>query len=375
MVCAGVIVSGGHVRRSILSPGVRVHSYAEVDSLGAAARRRRRPRTPSCATRSSTRTCGSREGAQIGVDPKADRERFTVSARRHRRDRQGREGRGALKVALLTREYPPEVYGGAGVHVEYLARELARLDRADGALLGRRARSRRRAARRCAPTGPGTRSRAAARTRRRCEAVSIDLAMAAGVEGAALVHSHTWYANLAGHLGEAAVRHPARRDRAQPRADAAVEGGAARRRLRRLELLRAHRARGRRRDHRRLARAGARRPRRAIRRSIPARVSVIYNGIDTEQYRPDPATDVARAPRHRPGAPVGRLRRPDHAPEGRHLPARRGAAVRSGAPSSCSAPARPTRPRSPPRSRPRSSACAASAATSSGSRRCSRAPT
>ena len=31
---------------------------------------------------------------------------------------------GKVKVALLTREYPPEVYGGAGVHVEYLAREL-----------------------------------------------------------------------------------------------------------------------------------------------------------------------------------------------------------------------------------------------------------
>ncbi len=30
------------------------------------------------------------------------------------------------KIALLTREYPPDVYGGAGVHVEYLARELAR---------------------------------------------------------------------------------------------------------------------------------------------------------------------------------------------------------------------------------------------------------
>ena len=29
------------------------------------------------------------------------------------------------RVALLTREYPPDVYGGAGVHVEYLARELA----------------------------------------------------------------------------------------------------------------------------------------------------------------------------------------------------------------------------------------------------------
>ena len=33
-----------------------------------------------------------------------------------------------MKVALLTREYPPEVYGGAGVHVEYLARELAKLE-------------------------------------------------------------------------------------------------------------------------------------------------------------------------------------------------------------------------------------------------------
>src|SRR5258706_11090124 len=31
------------------------------------------------------------------------------------------------KVALLTREYPPEVYGGAGTHVEYFARELRRL--------------------------------------------------------------------------------------------------------------------------------------------------------------------------------------------------------------------------------------------------------
>ena len=32
-----------------------------------------------------------------------------------------------MRVDLLTREYPPDVYGGAGVHVEYLARELARL--------------------------------------------------------------------------------------------------------------------------------------------------------------------------------------------------------------------------------------------------------
>ncbi len=40
-------------------------------------------------------------------------------------------GQGRLRVALLTREYPPEVYGGAGVHVSYLARELAQLHGGD----------------------------------------------------------------------------------------------------------------------------------------------------------------------------------------------------------------------------------------------------
>src|SRR5687768_995048 len=38
----------------------------------------------------------------------------------------GRED--AMNIAVLTNEYPPHVYGGAGVHVEYLTRELARLD-------------------------------------------------------------------------------------------------------------------------------------------------------------------------------------------------------------------------------------------------------
>ena len=33
-----------------------------------------------------------------------------------------------MRITLLTNEYPPNVYGGAGVHVEYLARELARLE-------------------------------------------------------------------------------------------------------------------------------------------------------------------------------------------------------------------------------------------------------
>ena len=63
--------------------------------------------------------------------------------------------------------------------------------------------------------------------------------------GADLVHSHTWYAEHGRPPRQAAARHPARRDRAQPRAAAAVEGRAARRRLPRVELDRADGVRGR----------------------------------------------------------------------------------------------------------------------------------
>jgi glucose-1-phosphate adenylyltransferase len=79
MVCAGVVISGATVRRSVLSPGVHLHSFAEVeDSVlmqgvdvgrGAVVRRAIVDKNVRIA-----------DGAEIGVDPKADRERFTVSA-------------------------------------------------------------------------------------------------------------------------------------------------------------------------------------------------------------------------------------------------------------------------------------------------------
>jgi alpha-maltose-1-phosphate synthase len=99
------------------------------------------------------------------------------------------------KIALLTREYPPEVYGGAGTHVEYLTRELRRLTEVSVHCWG-------------APrTEPGVTSHqpwdALSEPKPESatlQAISIDLAMAAAVKGADLVHSHTWYANLGGHL-------------------------------------------------------------------------------------------------------------------------------------------------------------------------------
>ena len=79
MISAGVVVSGAVARRSILSPGAHLHSYAEVeDSIlmqgtdvgrNAVVRRAILDKNVSVAP-----------GAQIGVDPEADRERFTVSA-------------------------------------------------------------------------------------------------------------------------------------------------------------------------------------------------------------------------------------------------------------------------------------------------------
>jgi glucose-1-phosphate adenylyltransferase len=79
MICAGVVVSGAVARRSILSPGAHLHSYAEVEDsilmqgtdIGRRAVVRRAILDKNVLVAS---------GAQIGVDPEADRERFTVSA-------------------------------------------------------------------------------------------------------------------------------------------------------------------------------------------------------------------------------------------------------------------------------------------------------
>jgi len=101
------------------------------------------------------------------------------------------------KVALLTREYPPEVYGGAGTHVQYLARELRRLTEVSVHCWG-------------APRDepgvishePWTALSEPKPESAALQAMSINLAMAAAVKGADLVHSHTWYANFGGHLSK-----------------------------------------------------------------------------------------------------------------------------------------------------------------------------
>jgi glucose-1-phosphate adenylyltransferase len=78
MVCSGVVISGGTVRHSVLSPGVHVHSYAEVeDSVlfpGVDVGRNAVVRNAIL-----DKDVVVEEGAQIGVDPDSDREQWTVS--------------------------------------------------------------------------------------------------------------------------------------------------------------------------------------------------------------------------------------------------------------------------------------------------------
>ncbi len=186
-----------------------------------------------------------------------------------------------VNVAMLTREYPPEVYGGAGVHVEYLARELRDLvnltvhcqgtDRPDAVA-----------------HQPWELLSGANAT---LQTLSTDLAMAAAVSGADLVHSHTWYTNLAGHIAATlyAIPHVMTVHSLEPlrpwkseqlgggyalsswseqvavesaTAIVAVSNGM------RADLLATY-------------------PKVA-----PDRVHVIRNGIDTEQYSPDERTEV-----------------------------------------------------------------------------------
>jgi starch synthase len=99
-----------------------------------------------------------------------------------------------MRVAVLTREYPPDVYGGAGVHVEFLVRELRKLLEVEVHCFG---------AQRPEPgvhayEPPPTLKSANAAVR----TLAVDLEMAAAVD-ADIVHSHTWYANLGGFLGAA----------------------------------------------------------------------------------------------------------------------------------------------------------------------------
>ncbi|MEV0738509.1 glycogen synthase [Streptomyces sp. NPDC050549] len=187
-----------------------------------------------------------------------------------------------MRVGLLTREYPPDVYGGAGVHVEFLARELRPLVDLDVHCWGE------------GRTEGVVRHRSWSALDGANDALrtfSVDLSMAAALEGRELVHSHTWYANLAGHFAKLlhGVPHVMTAHSLEPlrpwKAEQLGGGYALSSWAERTAIEAADAV---------VAVSGA------MREDIlacypsldPETVRVIHNGIDTTLYRPDHGTDV-----------------------------------------------------------------------------------
>ncbi|MBU6311008.1 MAG: glycogen synthase [Actinomycetales bacterium] len=196
-----------------------------------------------------------------------------------------------MKVGLLTREWPPDVYGGAGVHVTELAAHLRGKVDVEVHCFG-------------APR-PDAQAHAVppnlAGANQALQTLGVDLSMVEATDDVDLLHSHTWYANLAGHVGGLlhGVPHVITAHSLEPlrpwkeeqlgggyrvsswveatsyaHADAiiAVSHGM------RTDVLKAYPM------------------------VDPARVHVVHNGIDTSIYRPDPS----RAALERYGVPADR---------------------------------------------------------------------
>ncbi|MEP6814266.1 MAG: glycogen synthase [Marmoricola sp.] len=99
-----------------------------------------------------------------------------------------------MRVDVLTKEYPPEIYGGAGVHAAELVRALRALDDVDARVHAFGAARNEQDTTSYAEPAELFGANAAIRT------LGVDLAMVGDCAGADVVHSHTWYANMAGHL-------------------------------------------------------------------------------------------------------------------------------------------------------------------------------
>ncbi|WP_405147266.1 glycogen synthase [Sphaerisporangium sp. NBC_01403] len=209
-----------------------------------------------------------------------------------------------MRVDLLSREYPPEVYGGAGVHVEYLARELRSLADVRVRCFGARRDEGGVDAYRV-PGGLETANPA-------LQVLGVDLEMASACEGADVVHSHTWYANFAGHVAKMlyGTPHVVTTHSLEPlrpwKAEQLGGGYTLSSWAERTALLGA--------DAVIAVSEGMRRDVLACYPEIaPGRVTVIHNGIDTGEYAPDPGTGVLLAHGIDPARPyvvfVGRITR------------------------------------------------------------------
>jgi starch synthase len=215
-----------------------------------------------------------------------------------------------VRIGIVTREWPPDVYGGAGVHVEQLVAALRALPTGAGGtgldvdvhcFGGPRDDAR------AYPVPEGLREANGA-----LQALGVDVEIAAGLSGADLVHSHTWYANTAGLLAALVhgAPHVVTAHSLEPRRPWKAEQLAGGYRLSSWAERTAYLAA----DAVIAVSAGMREDVLAVYPDLdPARVHVVRNGVDAEAYRPVDSPDTVRSLGVDPDRPyalfVGRITR------------------------------------------------------------------
>ncbi|MEN3357822.1 MAG: alpha-maltose-phosphate synthase, partial [Mycobacteriales bacterium] len=207
-----------------------------------------------------------------------------------------------MHVAVLTREFPPDVYGGAGVHVDFLVRELRRLAQVDVHCFG----APRDGAVAHAPTVSLANANPALQT------LSADLSIADALAGCDVLHSHTWYANFAGVVGSLlhGAPHVLTAHSLEPQRPWKFEQLGGGYRISSWVERAAYESA----DAVIAVSAGMAQDVLSVYPFVdPARVHVIHNGIDTALYAPDRGTDVLNRYGVDPARPyvlfVGRITR------------------------------------------------------------------
>ncbi len=210
-----------------------------------------------------------------------------------------------MRIGIVTREWPPDVYGGAGVHVEHLVAALRSLPAGPDIDVHCFGAPRPDAVGWAVPPGLAGANGA-------LQALGTDVEIAAALSDVDLVHSHTWYANGAGMLASLlhGVPHVVTAHSLEPRRPWKADQLGGGYRLSSWVERTAY-----------LAADGVVAVSNGMRADVldaypdldPARVHVVGNGVDAEAYRPTPAPDVVRSLGVDPDRPyalfVGRITR------------------------------------------------------------------
>ncbi len=193
-----------------------------------------------------------------------------------------------MRVGLFTREYPPHIYGGAGVHVDYLSRELAKQIDVDVYCWGEQHSDEGKLHVRGAEPWSDISNGTTEKFKGALEAFSLNLTQVKALAGIDIAHTHTWYVSIAGFLAKklygipfVLTTHSLEPLRAW-KAEQLGSGYAMSSWMERTAILDA--------DAVIAVSNGTKEDILRVYPLPPERVHVIYNGIDLNEYRYDSAT-------------------------------------------------------------------------------------